>query len=487
MSQETNELDFDNIKSLKLANEIEKEIEESYKKFGIKVALSIYSVNKPIYKYKVNLRGKTQISSLEKYKEDVRIRAKLLKLYIVKERKKLFIIASKKEIQINVDLIQFIYSSEYPEVAEKLNIAHPIGIDDQGNPVVQDLTLYPHLLIAGTTRSGKSVSLTTLLITLIVKYPPEFINLLICDPLGDLLIFNNIPHLVCPVITDFQKFYHALKALYCEMERRIRLKQTSEYDTLPYVIFVVDEFISLISGNDQEKKDARTLVGEILRQGRHARIHVVLVAFNPTKQNLKLDISDLPTKMVFRVSNLHNSVSVLGTGGAEKLSGNGEMLFQSSREGELKKIKGFYILPEELEKSLKKVRNYWQNNEYDYSMIFKIKENTAEIPKLSPICPSAHANELKLYAQAIVWAMQQSSISCNQLMQNFGIGWNKARTVMTKLEEFGIIGDLESKLPRKVLTNSLSEISEEIMEFLKSNGYSEKKIINILQLKEGGK
>ena len=106
------------------------------------------------------------------------------------------------------------------------------------------------------------------------------------------------------------------------MERRINIKGCKEYSQMPYIICVIDEFTSFIDGMDAESKAVRGVIMEILRRGRHAKIHMVLTVHNPTKQRLKIDLSDIPTKMVFRVARLNNSVSILGAGGAEKLAGN---------------------------------------------------------------------------------------------------------------------------------------------------------------------
>lgn len=448
-----------------------------YKDFNVEFKILNHYFYNGTIELKIELYGKTQIRHLEKFKEEVRISAKLWQLDIDSKGKNLFIIATKKKRKIYTNLMPFIRDSEYSTAVQKLKIAHPIGVDDQGNSVVQDLTAYPHLLIAGATNSGKSIALITLLIALLAKYYPEQINLLLCDPSGNLLVFNGIPHLACPVITDFEQFYHALKVLYDEMVRRIKLKYTPEYDELSYILLVVDEFSSFISGDNREKKDARALIEEILRQGRHARIHAVLVAHDPKKQNLKLGLAGLPTRMIFHVSGLCNSISVLGESGAEKLSGNGEMLFQSSQGGGVKKLQGFYISPDELEKTLEIVRNYWQDNEYDDNFVFQIKESTSAIPKLLPDRLSVHASEQKLCAKAIVWAMQQSSISCNQLTQNFNIGWNKAKNIMLKLEEFGIVDQLEAKQSRIVH----SEISKQTFDFLTSSGYTDEELNSIFQ------
>ena len=126
--------------------------------------------------------------------------------------------------------------------------APSIGIDEMGSPVAVDLTLHPQLLIAGTTRSGKSTAVIVLLICLI-KYFPDYINIVLPDPSGDLSLFNGLPHLSCPVITDFEQFYMALLQLHAEMMRRNKLKHTDEFKQLPYIIFIADEFITMISGN----------------------------------------------------------------------------------------------------------------------------------------------------------------------------------------------------------------------------------------------
>lgn len=434
-------------------------------------------INGDIFKFKIELGGKTTVKDLIKYKEDVRLRLGLKKLEVIKKKTSIWFVASKSNRQPYAELLSFLESNEYDEAIKQMILAHPIGIDEMGHAIISDLTLYPHALIGGTSGSGKSMAVKALLFNFIY-FNPERLNLVICDQVGDLTVFNGFPHLACPVITDFDQFYQALQALQYEMERRIKLKGFEEYSYLPYIVFVVDEFITFITGNEQEKKDARKILTDILRRGRHARIHAILVAFDPTKENLKLNIADLPTKFLFRVSRTYNSLAVIGKGGAEKLSGNGELLFQSSQSGELKKIQGFYISEVELAENLNYQKVLWESKPYHSDYFFRIDLETSTTPQKMQKASTAYIyKQNRQLMEIVIWSLQQSEISGNQLTQNFQIGWNTAKNFMIKLEDLGIIGELEAKLPRKVCI----EIPEKTLDFLKSNGYSDEQIDGLLQ------
>ena len=452
--------------------EIGREITQSCKDLGADIKLQKPNFINGEFIFKVKWKGKTSINQLKRLAQDIRIRSGLQKLRIYEKGKYIYIIVSKSSEKPNADLLAFLSSDEYVEEVKNLNIAHAIGLDEMGNSIVSDLTLYPHVLIGGTTGSGKSMAVLALLISFLGTYDPKQLRLIIGDKAGELMMFNNFPHLACPVITEFNQLYIALQALVHEMTHRTKLMENNKSISFPYIILVLDEFPSFISGNEQQKKEARALIEDILGRGRHTQIHVVLVASNPTKEKLKLDITNLPTKLIFRVTRLCYSTSILGVGGAEKLSGNGEMLFQSSISGDIKTIQGFYISPEDLQRTLENIRNDWNEKSFDLDFAFQIDLNVAADSEM-------HSNKRnqKLLADLIIWSIQQPTISCNQLMLNFSIGWNNANKLMSVLEDFGVIGELEAKLPRKVC----SEVPEKALDFLRSGGYSEEEIAELLQ------
>ncbi len=269
------------------------------------------------YKFRIKLSKSSRLSDLQKYADDVRRGVKLRYFRIIDDKINIWLLVSYAEIRLNANIFEVLNDEKFKKFSNSMKITHPIGIDETGSIIVKDLTLYPHLLIAGTTGSGKSTAVKALIISLLYTYTPDDVNIIVSDPVGDLLIFNGFPHLSCPIITDFEKFYIALLQLYEEMKRRIDLKESEEFEYLPYIVFIADEFIAMITGNEPEKKKARDIFQQILRMGRHAKIHFVAVAFNPTAKNLNLDAADFPSRMAFKVAKTSNSMAVIGCGGAE--------------------------------------------------------------------------------------------------------------------------------------------------------------------------
>lgn len=468
------------------AEDVGEKITNRYRHFGVEFDIKETKCLNNIFKYRIRLSKTSRFCDLQKNVEDVRRGVKLRHLSVViKNSVDIWIIASLDEINNTINLFDVLNDTRYREFSNDLALAHPIGVDEMGSVIVKDLALYPHLLIAGTTGSGKSTAVKALIISLLYTYFPDNVNLVISDPAGELLIFNGFPHLSCPVITDFDKFYIAVLQLHNEMQRRISLKASDEFEYLPYIIFIADEFISLTTGNEPEKKEARNIFQQILRMGRHAKIHIVAVAFNPTAKNLNLDSSDLPSRMAFKVAKLSNSIGVIGCGGAEKLSGNGDMLFQSSQNCELQRIQGFNLpLQDELILIINEMKDYWKDNRYIYQYHFYISWKYREaLPNIS-IGNTKSEIKNKQLVTIITWTLGHSTISSNELMQTFKLGWNNAKKIMLQLENFGVVSPLESKLPRKILPKSAEDLPDELINILKTNGYSDDDISDLFHSRE---
>lgn len=415
---------------------------------------------------------------------------KLPFLQIRQEDIAIFILASK-EIRNDNSLIRILTSPEYKAAKKSMSIAHPIGFDVTGDPVITDLALYPHLIVCGTTGSGKSVALKSLLMCLTRAYPPHKINLIICDKAGDLCPFAKSPNLSYPIIKDVEIFLKVMLILKNEMERRIKIKKSDEFSRLPAIVCVVDEFLAFISGTDNKKnsKLLRDTVSDILRRGRHARIHMVLAAHNPTKQNMSIDTSSIPSKMVFRVATFTNSVTVLGERGAEKLTGKGDMLFQSSQSNVTQCIQGANISEEEIEKFLKKVHSHYdqkfiKQNMRKHCICIKYKfliketdlkkigaETSVEAREKNTTTTQRNMNDA-LLIKVCLWALEHKVVSCNKIIKTFKVGWQRADGLLEQLYELGIVEDIYKKLPRKVLPAKITDISEKAMDFLSINGVS---------------
>lgn len=451
-------------------------IPKRYKSYGVSIDIKEKGITvlEDRIKFPIKLRPGTKVGDIFMYAKDVQINLKLPLFQVMQEELSIFIVASRN-MEMDCSFSRLLTSPEYVEESNKMKVAHPIGFDATGKPVIKDLASYPHSLIAGTTGSGKSVALRVLLVSLLLRYPPSKINLLICDMAGDLLQFNGFPHLSYPVVQDFDKFLYCMLKLKAEMERRIQLKGTRGFTRLTQIVCIVDEFTSFVAGTDAKSKLVREVIAEILRRGRHAKIHMIFAAHNPTQQRLKLDISDIPTKMVFRVSRLNNSLAVLSEGGAEKLSGNGDMLFQSSQGGELQRIQGAFISPRELKSILNILRTKWSQQLFSRRAMFIVDE--ADLKQTEPeltgrFLTTKQNIDDKLFAQVVLWALGQTSVSCNMITEIFNFGWRRANGFIKRLHDLGIVGDLDAKLPRTVLPTTIGEITSEAKELMLKNGVS---------------
>ena len=436
--------------------------------------------------FRIKLKPGTRVDDIKKYAKDVQMKMKLPLFSVVIGGLEVSIIISK-ELFTGYRWHQILQGKEYRESVKHMKIAHPVGIDATGRTVINDLTKYPHLVMAGTTGSGKSGAIKMLLTSLLFYYSPSKLNLVVCDLADELMEFNNFPQLSCPVIGDIKQFQGVMVMLRDEMERRIQMKGKPEYLKLPRIICVIDEFTSFIAGTDAQSKMVREIIMELLRRGRHAKIHMVLASHNLTQKHLKIDVSDMPTKMVFRVARLTDSVTILGQKGAEKLAGNGEMLFQSSQSSEIQQIQGSYISDGELKKILPLIRARWDGLPYDTSYKFDVNEAAMQEALPGPLnAISTKQSTAKqdadnaLFAQIALWAMEQDVISCNMLSEIFNIGWRRANRYINCLYRFGIVESLDAKLPRKILPQSFENIPEELMEIFRKSGISDEEVFSVI-------
>ena len=448
------------------------------------------------YRLKVKILSDTKVADIEKNADDIRRYLKLEMLEVVKERNAVYIIIAKKRSPDENKLINIWCSSDYTDARKTTGLAYPFAVDQLGDPVIIDFldNRTTHILVCGTTNSGKTTSLMCLLTTMVSLYSPQKVNLIIGDYVNDLSQFKDLPHLSYPIIEDFDTLLCVLLMLKDEMKRRTKLKNTEEYGKLPIIVCVIDEFTSFMSETDDKSKIelAKTTLSLLLQMGRHARIHFVLAAHDPTKENMRIKLSDIPVKMVFQVSTLNNSTTALSKGGAENLKGNGDMLFKAY--GSIQHLQGAYISKDEVEGILNGVRTeyrrkssnwlsthssaYSPRGRYGFTISGEDLENKVVeiqnekqhyLPENSNHLRTKSKNDQK-FAAVIVWALNQDAISANMIVDNFGGTWRKANDFMTQLQEFGVVEELEAKLRRKVLLHSVEELPQDAIDLLQRNG-----------------
>ena len=352
---------------------------------------------------------------------------------------------SKRE---NVFLREIIAADGFAKREIKLPVA--LGKSISGIPIVGDLSAMPHLLIAGTTGSGKSVCINTIILSLLYKYPPEKCNLILIDPkMLELSAYEGIPHLLCPVITESKKATAALGWAVKEMESRYKLmtsvgvKNIDGYNAknkrhMPFIVVVVDEMsdLMLIAG-----KEIENYIQRLSQMARAAGIHIIMATQRPSVDVITGTIkANFPTRISFQVSSKIDSRTILGEQGAEQLLGKGDMLFMSSAN-RIMRIHGPYVSENEIEKVNSFLRS---QGEPDY-----IEEITIVKEKDSDTSSSSEKDELYFKALEIIKIERKASTSL--LQRKLQIGYNRAARIMETMENEGIVGRANHVGKREIL------------------------------------
>ena len=353
---------------------------------------------------------------------------------------------SKRE---NVFLNEIIADERFNKKEIKLPIA--LGKSISGVPIVSDLSAMPHLLIAGTTGSGKSVCINTIILSLLYKYSPEKCNLILIDPkMLELSTYEGIPHLLCPVITEAKKATAALGWAVKEMENRYKLmtsvgvKNIDGYNVkykkhMPYIVVIVDEMsdLMLLAG-----KEIENYIQRLSQMARAAGIHIIMATQRPSVDVITGTIkANFPTRISFQVSSKIDSRTILGEQGAEQLLGKGDMLFMSSAN-RIVRIHGPYVSEFEIEKVNSFLRSQGKPNYIDEITI--IKDNEINI--------SGNDNKKdELYFKALDIIKLEKKASTSFLQRKLQIGYNRAARIMEMMEKEGIVGKANHVGKREIL------------------------------------
>lgn len=362
-----------------------------------------------------------------------------------------------------VSLREVLASQKFNENKSKLSIA--LGRDVSGEPIISDLLKMPHLLVAGTTGSGKSVSLNTMIISILYKANPQDVKFLMIDTkVVELNIYNGLPHLLAPVVTNPKKASQSLKMIVEEMENRYELfslkgaRDIEKYNDiiaseekaagitggmLPYIVIVIDELADLmmIASNDVEESIIR-----IAQKARAAGIHLIVATQRPTVDVITgLIKANIPSRIAFEVSSQIDSRTILDLNGAEKLLGKGDMLFMPVGVSKPIRIQGAYISENEVERVVNFIKTQ-QDIEFDTDIIDRYSANV-ELAQSSD----------ELYEEAVNLVIEANQASVSFLQRRLRIGYNRAARLIDEMEVNGIIGPYEGTKPRRIIANSGNE------------------------------
>lgn len=349
--------------------------------------------------------------------------------------------------------------NEAKPTSNKLEVA--LGRDISGEPITAELNKLPHLLVAGATGSGKSVCINGIITSILMNAKPHEIKLMLIDPkMVELNVYNGIPHLLTPVVTNPQKANQALQKIVSEMEKRYDLFQhvgarniegynqfiertnqemEEKQAQLPYIVVIVDELADLmmVAGKDVESSIMR-----IAQLARAAGIHLIIATQRPSVDVITGSIkANIPSRIAFAVSSATDSRTILDSGGAEKLLGRGDMLFLSRDSSKPTRIQGAFLSDGEVESVVQHV----------------VGEQTANyVKEMEPDEPT-EANEMEsedaLYKEAYLFVVEEQKASASLLQRRFRIGYNRASRLMDDLESNGVIGPQSGSKPRQVLVD----------------------------------
>lgn len=366
---------------------------------------------------------------------------------------------------VNPEIVYFgnvVNDKEFLNDKSPLKVA--LGVDIDGSNVYVDITKMPHGLIAGATNSGKSVCVNTLLASLLMKNTPDELKLILIDPkIVELSAYNDLPHLITPVITEPKMASEALKWVVDEMEDRykkfaenrsrdiksynenIKRKKTGEKH-MPYIVIVIDELADLmnVAANDVEESIQR-----ITQKARAAGIHLIIATQRPSTDVVKGTIkSNIPSRIAFKVSSHVDSQTILDSIGAEQLLGKGDMLLKGSDR--LIRLQGAFIPDEEIYDLTDYIREQRDANyEIDHS---DLKETNRRSSGLEP-GDEDYINDIAYFV------VSQNVASINRVLNEFKIGFNRAQRIINELGNLGVVSESEGTKPREVLVN-LDELEE---------------------------
>lgn len=364
-------------------------------------------------------------------------------------------------MSVSVSIRSILESASFAKSQSPLSIA--LGKDIAGMSQVADLTKMPHLLIAGSTGSGKSVCINSIIVSILYKSSPEDVKLIMVDPkVVELAEYNGIPHLLMPVVTDARKAAGALGSAVAEMEKRYQLfaeynvrdiktynklvQETDGMEKMPYIAIIIDELADLMMVAGKEVED---YICRIAQKARAAGMHLIVATQRPSVDVITgLIKANIPSRIAFAVSSQIDSRTILDTGGAEKLLGMGDMLFQPVGASKPIRIQGTYVKDEEITAILNFIKKHG-SSDYNEAMIEEM-EKRAVPEKASGNNDNSDDNDpmLKTAVEVIIDAGMAST---SLLQRKCKLGYARAARIMDEMEALHIIGPYEGSKPRQVL------------------------------------
>ncbi|GAK07582.1 LOW QUALITY PROTEIN: cell division protein FtsK [Geomicrobium sp. JCM 19038] len=439
-----------------------KKLEDTLKSFGVQAQVNEVHLGPAVTKYEVQPAVGVKVSKIVSLTDDIALllRPKTFELKRQYQGNSAVGIEVPNQDVAMVTLREVIEGSKSDSV-----LSVGLGRDISGEPMMAELNKMPHLLVAGATGSGKSVCINGIVTSILMRAKPHEVKLMMIDPkMVELNVYNGIPHLLTPVVTEPKKAAQALKKVVSEMERRYDLfshsgsrniegynamvrkhnekDEEEEKPLLPYIVVIVDELADLMMVASSDVEDAITRLAQMARA---AGIHMIIATQRPSVDVITGVIkANIPSRIAFGVSSSTDSRTILDSSGAEKLLGRGDMLFLPVGANKSTRIQGAFISDDEVEEIVNFVIDQ-QKAQYEEEMTPDDVVETHEEPTD------------ELFYDAVDLVMQMNTASVSMLQRRFRIGYTRAARLVDEMEAQGIVGPYEGKKPREVLKRMDSE------------------------------
>ena len=446
------------------AKECISKLEEVFKVFEISGKIVQVNIGPTVTQYEMELKAGTKVNKLLSIQREIALAlaAKDVRIQAPIPGKSTIGIELPNKVNAAVSFKE-VFSS-MPSVNEKNLLAVGLGKDIMGKVRWVEINDTPHMLVAGSTGSGKSVCINCIIASILMRSRPEEVKLVLVDPKKvEFSMYNGVPHLLCPVVTNPKKASVALQNIVSEMERRYELfehtkckkisqynefcERNPEYKKLPYIVVIIDELADLMLVAAKEVEDS---IMRITQMARAAGIHLIVATQRPSTDIITGVVkANIPTRISFAVSSSIDSRTILDMVGAEKLLGKGDMLFLPMGENQPTRIQGAFVSEEELQKIVDFTISQ-QKACYDESITMDNSSSSGE-DNYNDGYASEEEYDDPLYNEIVDFAIRSGKISASLIQRKYRLGYNRAARIVDLLEERGIIGPQNGSKPREVL------------------------------------
>ena len=448
-------------------------LSDTLQSFGIEAHIINVTRGPSVTRYELELQRGVKLSKVTNLADDIALALGASGVRIAAIPDKISVVG----IEVPNRIVSVVMAREVidsPEFAKhKSKVSFAVGKDIGGNRIIGDIGKLPHLLIAGTTGSGKSVCMNSLIISLLYKAKPEEVKLIMIDPkMVELGIYNGIPHLLIPVVTDPKKAAGSLQWAVTEMMRRYRMmadagvrdlesynKQArmsadDELEPMPQIVVVIDELADLMLVAAKEVEES---ICRIAQMGRASGIHLVIATQRPSADVITgLMKANIPSRIAFAVASAMESRIILDTAGAEKLVGKGDMLYAPLGQGKPKRVQGCFITDNEVQDVVTFIKDS-SEAEYSDSVMAEIDKKAAESGKSGSGSSGSTAAETEssdgdeMLPAAVDVILETGQASVSMLQRRLKLGYARAARILDEMEERGLVGPFEGSKPRQLL------------------------------------